>query len=137
MATAIQCEIVTPEKLFYSQEANFVVLPGSAGEMGVYYMHAPVVTTLGSGLVKITDEEENTVKIAVSGGYAEVDGQKVIVLADRAAQVSDVDANEVQAKVEALEQEISELPEDDVTLSFKKDELKWNQLLSECVGNGE
>ena len=130
MSTLIQCEVVTPERQLYSADATFVVLPAANGEMGIYYKHAPVVTYLNDGCMRVTGENaEEVTRIAVAGGYAQVDGQKVIVLANRAALLSDVDAAEVDAKLEQLSAELKELGDDDVTASFKKNELAWYELL--------
>lgn len=53
----LQCEIVTPESKLYSDEAHFVVIPASEGEMGIFAKHEPVVTTLKSGTVRVTESE--------------------------------------------------------------------------------
>lgn len=81
------CDIVTPEAKFYSGEAHFVVVPGSEGEMGFLYDHIPLVSTLRDGNVRIQEEEGGAFKeFAIEGGYVQVSGTKVIILADKAEE---------------------------------------------------
>jgi F-type H+-transporting ATPase subunit epsilon len=86
----ITLEIVTPERLAYSDTVDSVVLPGSEGEMGVLPHHAPLLATLGIGEVtyRFGREEYN---VAVAGGFAEVRNDKVIILADVAETPGEVD----------------------------------------------
>jgi F-type H+-transporting ATPase subunit epsilon len=78
-------ELVTPEKLVRSEDVHMVVVPGSEGEFGVMAGHAPFMTTLKDGALKIyksaSGEPES---IEVSGGFAEVGDQGLVVLAERA-----------------------------------------------------
>lgn len=79
------CDIVTPEAKFYSGEAHFVAVPGSEGEMGFLYNHVPVVSTLADGVVRVQEDEGGSMKeFVIEGGYVQVDGTKVIILADKA-----------------------------------------------------
>jgi F-type H+-transporting ATPase subunit epsilon len=124
------CDVVTPEKKFFSAQTTFVVVPGGNGEMGVYSKHAPVVTTLGSGVVRIEMEGQGEpLGIAVSGGYAEIDGDNVAVLANRATLVSDIDAAAANARLEDLEAQLSALSAEDMGRAFVEDEIAWNRLL--------
>jgi F-type H+-transporting ATPase subunit epsilon len=85
--TKFACDIVTPEAKFYSGDVHFVVVPGTEGEMGFLYDHAPVVSTLADGVVRIQEEEGGPHKeFAIEGGYVQVDGKKVIILADKAEE---------------------------------------------------
>ena len=78
-------ELVTPEKLVRSDEVHMVVVPGSEGEFGVMAGHAPFMTTLRDGQLKVyrtaTGEPES---ISVSGGFAEVGEKGLTVLAEKA-----------------------------------------------------
>ena len=78
-------ELVTPEKLVRSDEVHMVVVPGSEGEFGVMAGHAPFMTTLRDGKLKVyrtaTSEPES---ISVSGGFAEVGDKGLTVLAEKA-----------------------------------------------------
>ena len=134
MAEPLQCEIVTPERRLYSSEATFVVVPGLEGEMGVYRQHSPQVATLGTGCVKVvfSDAEsgkETTTRIAVMGGYVEITGEKVIVLAGRAMDMADYDARETADSIAEFEAQLGALGEDDPGKLYARRELKWLNLL--------
>jgi F-type H+-transporting ATPase subunit epsilon len=99
-------EIVTPERLAYSDEVDSVVLPGSEGELGVLPHHAPLVTTLGAGELRIRKGgQEET--FAVFGGFLQVRPDKVVVMAESADLSAEIDlekAREARAAAEkALE----------------------------------
>lgn len=126
----LQCEIVTPESLMYSHEAEFVVVPATGGEMGMYYMHAPTICTIDKGCVRITPADEGQeIRLAISGGYVEVDGEKLIVLADRAINMDEVDIDEVNETISKLEDEVSAYAEDDENGFAARFDLEWNKLL--------
>ena len=81
-------ELVTPEKLVRSDEVHMVVVPGSEGEFGVMAGHAPFMTTLKDGDLKIYKTAGSGPEtIAVSGGFAEVGEQGLIVLAESAERL--------------------------------------------------
>jgi F-type H+-transporting ATPase subunit epsilon len=102
----LRLEIVTPERLAYSEEVDAVVLPGSEGELGVLPHHAPLLTTLGSGELRIRrgGQEES---FAVIGGFLQVRPDKVVVMAETADLSAEIDldkAREARAAAEkALE----------------------------------
>jgi F-type H+-transporting ATPase subunit epsilon len=83
-------EIVTPERLAYADTVDAVVLPGSEGELGVLPHHAPLVSTLGVGELKIRKDgvEES---FAIVGGFLQVRPDKVVVMAETADMASEID----------------------------------------------
>ena len=83
MADKIQLDIVTPEKVVYSETADMVTAPGTLGEFGILPGHAAFITTLDQGKIVIRKDGQE-VRITVSGGFAEVVDDKVIILADAA-----------------------------------------------------
>ena len=91
----ILLEIVTPERLAYSDEVDAVVLPGSEGEMGVLPHHAPLVSTLGVGELRIRKggTEES---FAIVGGFVQVRPDKVVVMAETADLSSEIDLEKAQ-----------------------------------------
>ncbi len=85
MANKLTCDIVTPQAKFYSDEVYMVTVPGTEGEMGFLYDHVPLVSALADGTVRITKEEGgSSEQFAIEGGYVQVTGKKVIILADKA-----------------------------------------------------
>jgi F-type H+-transporting ATPase subunit epsilon len=105
MANTIHVDVVSAEESIYSGEAEFVVLPGEAGELGIYPRHTPLITRVKPGEVRIKpagggDEE----LIFVAGGILEVQPGVVTVLADTAIRGHDLDeAKATEAKKQAEE----------------------------------
>jgi F-type H+-transporting ATPase subunit epsilon len=75
-------EIITPDKKIYSGEVKSVKLPGSAGSFGVLKDHAPLISSLKKGNVKVVDEQKQSLSFAINGGVVEVLKNKIIVLAE-------------------------------------------------------
>ncbi len=97
----LQLEIVTPEKQAYADEVDSVVLPGTEGELGVLPHHAPLVSTLGIGELRIRKGgvEES---FAIVGGFLQVLPDKVVVMAETADMASEIDVEKAQqARAEA------------------------------------
>ncbi len=88
-------EIVTPERLAYTDEVDSVQLPGSEGELGVLPHHAPLISTLGVGELKIrkAGREES---FAIFGGFVQVRPDKVVVMAETADLASEIDLARAQ-----------------------------------------
>jgi len=88
-------EIVTPERLAYSDTVDAVVLPGSEGELGVLPHHAPLVSMLGVGELRIRKDgaEES---FAIVGGFLQVRPDKVVVMAETADMASEIDLERAQ-----------------------------------------
>ena len=91
----ILLEIVTPERLAYSDEVDAVVLPGSEGEMGVLPHHAPLVSTLGVGELRIR-KGGNEESFAIVGGFVQVRPDKVVVMAETADLASEIDLEKAE-----------------------------------------
>ncbi len=91
----IHCEIVSQDRTVFQGEADMVILPGAAGEMGVLPHHAPVLTTLKYGVVKVRRAGKEDI-FAVAGGVAEVQPDLVTVLADAAENVEEIDTVRAQ-----------------------------------------
>ena len=92
---ALLLEIVTPERLAYSDTVDSVVLPGSEGELGVLPHHAPLVSMLGVGELRIRKggAEES---FAIVGGFLQVRPDKVVVMAETADMASEIDLERAQ-----------------------------------------
>jgi len=98
----LQLEIVTPERLAYSGEVDMVVAPGIDGELGILPHHAPLITTLGVGELRIkrAGSEES---FAIIGGFLQVRPDKVVVMAETADLASDIDLERAQEARRAAE----------------------------------
>ena len=105
MANTIHVDVVSAETLIFSGEAEFVALPGEAGELGIYPRHTPLITRIRAGAVRIKvagQAEEEFVFVA--GGILEVQPNAVTVLADTAIRGADLDEAKAQAAKTAAEE---------------------------------
>ena len=102
MASTIQCDIVSAEAEIFSGEASMVVVTGEEGELGIAPRHAPLLTRIKPGQVRVMLPDGGEEFYYVSGGMLEVQPHVVTVLADTAARADDLDeAAAVKAKEEA------------------------------------
>jgi len=104
-AATIHVDVVSAEASIYSGEAEFVVLPGEAGELGIYPRHTPLITRIKAGAVEITPAGGGEKElIFVAGGILEVQPKVITVLADTAIRGHDLDeakANEALERAKA------------------------------------
>jgi F-type H+-transporting ATPase subunit epsilon len=114
MARTLLAEIVTPEAILYTNEVQMVVATTPQGEIGILPLHAPIVTTLAPGEVRLRfgDNATDWEYFSISGGYLQVHEDKVIVLADNAVSVSQIDASRAVESAELIKARIAELPAD-------------------------
>ena len=107
------CDIVTQERLVFSGEVKSVNLPGTEGRMGILPKHSALLTTLGFGEVIVHPPEGEEQYFAIGGGFAEVQPEKVIVLADSAEQADEIDIKRAeQARARAEKYMAEGVPED-------------------------
>ena len=104
---SLTLEIVTPEAKVYSDTIDSVVIPTVDGEIGVLPGHIPLLTQVDDGELRVTKGTE-TLFLAVSGGFAQIDGDKVRVLAENAINEEKIDENAVELAMKRAEQEIRE-----------------------------
>ena len=95
-------EIVTPQKKVLSEDVKFLVAPGTDGELGILPEHAPLITSLNIGIMRIQQEGKN-IKIVVTGGFMEVRNSKVTVLANAAERADEIDVARAEAAKQRAE----------------------------------
>lgn len=98
MAT-LRLEIVTPEAKAYSEDVDYVLLPGSEGELGIYPNHVPVLTTLKPGELRVL-KGGREISMAVGEGFVEIKGDAVSVITDMALQSEQIDESAAEKAVE-------------------------------------
>src|ERR1700761_170475 len=91
MANTIHVDIVSAEGQIYSGEATMLFVPGSQGELGIYPRHAPLLTLLRAGEVRVQSEGHEEQSFYVGGGALEIQPHLVSILADTAARAHDLD----------------------------------------------
>jgi F-type H+-transporting ATPase subunit epsilon len=114
MARTLLAEIVTPESILYTNEVQMVVATTTQGEIGILPLHAPIVTTLAAGEVRLRfgDGAADWEYFSISGGYLQVHEDKVIVLADNAVAVSQIDPARASESADIIKARLAELPAD-------------------------
>ena len=98
MAT-LRLEITTPEAKAYSEDVDFVLLPGSEGELGVYPKHVPLLTALKPGELRVLKDGRETA-LAVGEGFIEIKGDAVSILTDMALESAQIDEAAAEKAVE-------------------------------------
>ena len=113
-APTIHVDVVSAEESIFSGEAEFVVLPGEMGELGIYPRHAPLITRIKPGTVRIQKVGGEEELVFVAGGILEVQPKVVTVLADTAIRGHDLDeakANEAIKKAEEARRSVTDKQE--------------------------
>ena len=102
----MQLQIITAEREVFSGEVDALVAPGIEGQLGILPRHAPLMTILQPGELMVRSGGEESF-LALSGGYMEVLGNQVIILADAAEDVDEIDESRAQAAMEQAQQRIA------------------------------
>lgn len=108
MAGNIRLEVVTPQKVVVSEEAQIVAAPGTMGEFGVLVGHTPFLTTLKTGTLRYTDKNGKERFLFINSGYAEALPDKVTVLAESAEKRRDIDLERAKAALERAEKRLAD-----------------------------
>ena len=103
MAT-ISFDLVSPENLIFNEEVGMIIVPGKDGDFGVLPGHSKLMSSLRPGRIMIYSEDKNLLKsFFVSGGFAEVNPEKCIILAESADDMSVLDKTIIQNSIQDLE----------------------------------
>ena len=95
----IKCEIVSQDRLVFEGDADIVVVPGSLGEMGILPGHAPLLSTLDLGVIRVKRGDQEEV-FTVTGGFVEVQPDIVTIMADAAENVEEIDIRRAEEAME-------------------------------------
>lgn len=132
MADMLKCEIVTPVQTIFSSDVTYVALPGEMGGFGVMRRHEPLVSALAPGTVSVTvpgsSKDGDKTSFVVSGGYAQISDDKVIVLANDALDVAGIKADDVRAELAKINQTLAGLKADDLSAAYYKGQKAWFEL---------
>lgn len=135
MASTIRLELVTPERLVLSEEVDEVVLPGYEGEFGVLPGHTQYLAILNIGMLWYRKGSAVT-RVALGGGFAEVNHDRVVVMADTAERSDEIDVERAQRARDRAEARLKELSMDDDTYAKAHAELE-RALVRMAAGGGE
>ena len=103
--------VITPQKKILEQDADFVMMRTTEGDMGILAGHAPIVAELAVGEMKIKNNGEEVVYF-VSGGFLDVSSERTLILADEAMNVRDIDVEKAKKDAEVAQQKLNKMKED-------------------------
>ena len=113
MTGKVHYDLVSPERLLRSGEADMVVVPGSDGDFGVLPGHAPVISTIRPGVIEVHEAGADSERIFISGGVCEVSADRCTVLADEAVAVGDLDRSDLEQRLKVAEADLVDAKTDD------------------------
>ena len=121
MSKKLTLNVVTPEKQLVSEEVDQVNAPGSEGDFGVLYDHAPILTNLRSGQLSYENDGESTA-LVISGGYLEVTDNRVTILAETGEFLHEIDRERAERARSQAEEKLSnpDLSEEEFSETQKK-----------------
>tara|TARA_B100000161_G_scaffold10999_1_gene6818 strand:+ start:65 stop:463 length:399 start_codon:yes stop_codon:yes gene_type:complete len=100
----ISFDLVSPENLIFNDKVGMIIVPGKDGDLGILPGHSKVISTLRPGRVMIYGEDKNLLKsFFVSGGFAEINPEKCIVLAENVDELSSLEKSLVEKEIQQLE----------------------------------
>jgi len=123
MVNKITFDLVSPERLLLSAQADMVTVPGTEGYMGVMAGHAPTVTTLRAGMIDVNVDGKDD-RYFIRGGFAEIGPAKITVLAEEAIPMSELD-------LAVLDQRITDAQEDEIAAKTDAERQRAAQLVDD------
>ncbi len=109
----VEFELVSPEKLVLSEPVDMVVVPGAEGDFGVLVRHAPMISALRPGVIRVFEGNEVRERIFVAGGFAEVTPERCTVLAQEAVPVGEIDSAAIEAALKDLREDAVDAKSDE------------------------
>ena len=120
MAT-ISFDLVSPENLIFNDEVGMIIVPGKDGDFGVLPGHSKVMSSLRPGRVMVYGKDKNLLKsFFVSGGFAEVNPEKCIVLAESVDEINTLEKSSIEKEVQELEAQESDVAKEQLNVAKAK-----------------
>ena len=117
----ISFDLVSPENLIFNDEVGMIIVPGKDGDFGVLPGHSKVMSSLRPGRVMVYGEDKNLLKaFFVSGGFAEVNPEKCIVLAESVDEINSLEKSSIEKEIQNLENQDTETAKEQLTISKAK-----------------
>ena len=119
--TTISFDLVSPENLIFNYDVGMIIVPGKDGDLGVLPGHSKVISSLRPGRVMVYSEDKNLLKsFFVSGGFAEINPEKCIILAESVSEISDLDKSKIENEIQELESKDTDESKDKLFIAQKK-----------------
>ena len=135
MADKLHFSLVSPARELFSGEVDHVIAPGTDGEFGVLVNHAPFMTTLRNGIVRVEDQGETRMRLFVRGGFADVTPAGLTILAEDAVNMDELDLTEIEKDLETLRQDILAAGQDSGKAAVLQDQYDYLQSLRAALAN--
>ena len=120
MAT-ISFDLVSPENLIFNDDVGMIIVPGKDGDFGVLPGHSKVMSSLRPGRVMVYGEDKNLLKsFFVSGGFAEVNPEKCIVLAESVDEINTIEKAAIEKEIQDLESQDTDTSKDKLSVAKAK-----------------
>tara|TARA_B100000401_G_C52484322_1_gene567269 strand:+ start:110 stop:508 length:399 start_codon:yes stop_codon:yes gene_type:complete len=105
----ISFDLVSPENLIFNDDVGMIIIPGKDGDLGVLPGHSKVMSSLRPGRVMVYGEDKNLLKsFFVSAGFAEINPEKCIVLAESVDEINNLDKNKIEKEIQELQNQDTE-----------------------------
>ena len=124
MTDKIHFDLVSPERLLISEDAEMITVPGTDGYFGAMAGHEPLISTLRPGMIEVKNGEDGDERYFIRGGFAEVNATNITVLAEEAIPMAEFD-------IAVLDQRIKDLEEDLVAAKDDAERARINDNLSD------
>lgn len=128
----LTCKLVRPDRLLFEGPVASMVLVTYTGELGVWPGHASEICALGDGVVRMTRRAEDggdVRKVIISGGYAEIADDTVVIIADHARDINDIEPEKVRETRQKVADSRDALPENDHRRAYYENKMAWCDLL--------
>ena len=117
----ISFDLVSPENLIFNDEVGMIIVPGKDGDIGVLPGHSKLISSLRSGRVMIYGENKDLLKsFFVSGGFAEVNPEKCIVLGETVEEMNSLDKNSIEKEIQELQNKDTDESKHQILISNAK-----------------
>jgi F-type H+-transporting ATPase subunit epsilon len=135
MPDKLHFSLVSPSRELFSGDVEHVIAPGMEGEFGVLPQHAPFMTLLKNGVVRVLEGNDVRMRVYVRGGFADVTPQGITILAEAARDLSDVDAQKVDSEIEDVKRKALSLDEGDPARLALTEQIAFLEGLRAAVAN--
>ncbi len=106
MAGTIAFELVSPDRLLLSEDVEMVVIPGTEGDFGVLVDHQPMISSVRPGILEVHQEGAELRRIFVNGGFAEVTGDRCVVMTEEALPLDEVERADIEQRIKDGEEDL-------------------------------
>ncbi|MEL6385755.1 MAG: F0F1 ATP synthase subunit epsilon [Pseudomonadota bacterium] len=135
MPDTLHFSLVSPARELFSGDVDHVIAPGTEGEFGVLPNHAPFMTTLKNGLVRVLRSGADDMRIFVRGGFADVTPAGLTILAEEAVNCADVDMEHLDDEIQTARERMLSHAKDDGQYPALEEHVQYLQALKAAVVN--